>query len=110
MPQSLLNGRTAGAIEFKHQNIRAILIEQGFPYIDGYEPCINCGWEVRRRNASTTCTATSGNGAVTGITPDYPAEPIPTFMTSQVYRIGMGPAPACGAVVRGSKMAGTVLF
>jgi len=39
--QLLLNGRSAGAIEFKHQNISAILIEQGFPYIDGYKPRAN---------------------------------------------------------------------
>ncbi len=39
--QVLLNGRSAGAIEFKHQNISAILIEQGFPYIDGYKPRAN---------------------------------------------------------------------
>jgi len=37
----LLSGRSAGAIEFKHQNISAILIEQGFPYIDGYKPRAN---------------------------------------------------------------------
>jgi hypothetical protein len=36
--QVLLNGRSAGAIEFKHANISAILIELGFPYIDGYKP------------------------------------------------------------------------
>lgn len=39
--QLLLNGRSGGAIEFKHQNISAILIEQGFPYIDGYKPRSN---------------------------------------------------------------------
>lgn len=32
--QSLLNGRTAGAIEFKHANISAILLELGFPFLD----------------------------------------------------------------------------
>jgi hypothetical protein len=36
--QRLLDGRTAGAIEFKHANISAILIELGYPYIDGYKP------------------------------------------------------------------------
>lgn len=36
--QGLLNGRSAGAIEFKHQNISAVMIELGFPYIDGYKP------------------------------------------------------------------------
>lgn len=33
-----LNNRNDGAIEFKHQNISAILIELGCPYITGYKP------------------------------------------------------------------------
>ncbi len=36
--QSVLRERSAGAIEFKHANISAVLIELGFPYIDGYKP------------------------------------------------------------------------
>src|SRR5688500_2336095 len=36
--QTVLNNRSAGAIEFKHANISAILIELGFPYVDGYKP------------------------------------------------------------------------
>jgi hypothetical protein len=39
--QKLLNGRTKGAIEFKYQNISAVLIELGYPYIDGYKPLTN---------------------------------------------------------------------
>ncbi len=39
--QSLLHDRSAGAIEFKHANISAVLIELGFPYIDGYKPRAN---------------------------------------------------------------------
>ncbi|MGC2458119.1 MAG: DUF3883 domain-containing protein [Gallionellaceae bacterium] len=35
---SKLNNRNDGAVEFKHQNISAILIELGFPYISGYKP------------------------------------------------------------------------
>jgi hypothetical protein len=38
---ALLNGRSEGAIERKHQNISAILIELGFPYISGYKPLSN---------------------------------------------------------------------
>lgn len=34
----LLNGRPEGAVEFKHANISAILIELGYPYINGYKP------------------------------------------------------------------------
>lgn len=37
----LLRGRTEGAIERKHGNISAVLIELGFPYIEGYKPFIN---------------------------------------------------------------------
>lgn len=37
----LLSGRSEGAIEFKHRNISAVLIELGFPYIDGYKPAGN---------------------------------------------------------------------
>ena len=33
-----LDERTDGSIELKHQNISAVLIEMGVPYIDGYKP------------------------------------------------------------------------
>jgi hypothetical protein len=36
--KALLDGRTAGAIELKHQNISAILVELGHTYISGYKP------------------------------------------------------------------------
>ena len=36
-----LNNRTNGAVELKHQNISAILIELGYPYISGYKPMGN---------------------------------------------------------------------
>jgi hypothetical protein len=36
-----LDGRTDSAIERKHQNISAILIEYGVPYISGYKPLGN---------------------------------------------------------------------
>jgi len=34
----LLNNRSEGAVEFKHANVSAVMIELGFPYIDGYKP------------------------------------------------------------------------
>jgi hypothetical protein len=39
--QPLLNERSRGSIEFKHQNISAVLIELGSPYIEGYKPRLN---------------------------------------------------------------------
>ncbi len=37
----LLNNRSEGSIEFKHQNISAVLIRSGQPYIKGYLPRYN---------------------------------------------------------------------
>lgn len=37
----LLSNRSEGSVEFKHQNISAILIELGQPYIKGYLPRFN---------------------------------------------------------------------
>jgi hypothetical protein len=34
----LLDGRSDGSIEYKHENISAVLIELGYPYIEGYKP------------------------------------------------------------------------
>ena len=39
--QKLLRGRDRGSVERKHQNISAVLLESGYPYIDGYKPLRN---------------------------------------------------------------------
>jgi hypothetical protein len=39
--QKLLDSRSDGSIEYKHQNISAILLEAGYPYIPGYKPAFN---------------------------------------------------------------------
>lgn len=36
-----LENRSDGSVELKHQNISAVLIEMGIPYIDGYKPRSN---------------------------------------------------------------------
>lgn len=36
-----LPGRSAGAVEFKHGNISAVMLELGFPYLKGYLPRAN---------------------------------------------------------------------
>lgn len=38
---SLLNGRSEGSIEFKHQNISAVLKGLGEDWIPGYKPAFN---------------------------------------------------------------------
>ncbi|MBB5396705.1 DUF3883 domain-containing protein [Mucilaginibacter sp. AK015] len=37
----LLNGRPRGSVEFKHQNISAVMVEMGLPFIRGYKPLYN---------------------------------------------------------------------
>jgi hypothetical protein len=39
--RSFLEDRSEGAIEYKHQNISAVLIDLGLPYIRGYKPAFN---------------------------------------------------------------------
>lgn len=45
--------RTESAVEFKHQNISAVMAGLGLPHIRGYRPARNCqgalATEVRRR-------------------------------------------------------------
>ncbi|MGQ9427595.1 DUF3883 domain-containing protein [Gilvimarinus sp. F26214L] len=36
-----LSNRSEGSIEFKHQNVSAVLLELGLPYIPGYKPAFN---------------------------------------------------------------------
>lgn len=37
----LLDARSVGAVEWKHQNISAVLVELGCPYLQGYKPGFN---------------------------------------------------------------------
>ncbi|MCK9504165.1 MAG: hypothetical protein M0Q95_08275 [Porticoccaceae bacterium] len=45
---SRLNNRSEGSIEFKHQNIGAVLIEMGQPYIKGYKPAYNYQQQLKQ--------------------------------------------------------------
>lgn len=53
-----LPGRTKGAVEFKHQNVSAILEEMALPWIEGYKPMHNyqelLKKEVQRKIAELT--------------------------------------------------------
>ena len=48
----LLNNRTPGSVERKHQNISAVLINFGLPYISGYKPLGNFQALLAERVAS----------------------------------------------------------
>lgn len=59
-----LRGRTPGAIERKHQNISAILIEAGRPAIDGYKPLYNYQTALREAVLSSVTRETDLVGLV----------------------------------------------
>ena len=42
-----LHGRSETSVEFKHQNISAVLVELGFTYISGYKPRFNYQAQLR---------------------------------------------------------------
>ena len=50
----LLNDRSNGSVEFKHQNISAALINMGLPYIDGYKPRFRYQKQCWKRKLMTT--------------------------------------------------------
>lgn len=39
--RAFLRGRSEGSVEFKHQNISAVLVTLGYDYLDGYRPAFN---------------------------------------------------------------------
>jgi len=46
--RSRLNNRSNGSVEYKHQNVSAILLELGLPYIPGYKPAFNYQQMLRK--------------------------------------------------------------
>ena len=43
-----LRNRPDGSVEYKHQNISAILVQLGFPYISGYKPRFNYQAQLKK--------------------------------------------------------------
>jgi len=46
--QQRLNKRSKGSIEYKHQNISAVMLEIGLPYITGYKPAFNYQQQLKQ--------------------------------------------------------------
>lgn len=74
--QKLLNNRPKGSIERKHQNLSAVLIELGYPYIDGYKPLGNYQRLLRDIVEERLNGATSLNQAA-AVAVEQPAEIAP---------------------------------
>jgi len=75
----VLDGRTRGSIERKHQNISAILIELGYPYIDGYKPLRNYQELLREVVEERLLLAPALDDEIASlvISPPPPAPPFP---------------------------------
>lgn len=43
-----LNNRSGGSVEYKHQNVSAVLLELGLPYIPGYKPAFNYQQQLKQ--------------------------------------------------------------
>jgi hypothetical protein len=75
--QRLLDRRTEPAIERKHQNISAVLIEMGLPYVSGYKPLRNYQELLRQivqeRVALTPELIRSVQAAIDGLPPSVPS-------------------------------------
>lgn len=52
-----LPDRTKGAIEFKHQNVSAVLEEMGLPWIEGYKPMPHRKRSESRRTPSDSASS-----------------------------------------------------
>lgn len=77
--QQRLHGRSAGAIEFKHANISAILIELGFPYIDGYKPRANYQ-DLLRQEVAARLAGDAGVAKAAAVVVESPVHERPTVL------------------------------
>jgi len=46
--EGALRARSKGSIEYRMQNISAVMQELGFPWVQGYKPALNVGEKVRK--------------------------------------------------------------
>jgi hypothetical protein len=74
--QQRLRNRSHGSIERKHQNISAILIESGYPYVEGYKPLGNYQ-DLLRVVVETRLSAARDVNSVVADAVEKPAVEIP---------------------------------
>ncbi len=82
--QRQLDSRSAGAVEFKHQNISAVLIELGLPYIEGYKPRANYQ-DLLRREVEAQLDINPQIETVTQAVVEALAQPVLAESLSEVF-------------------------
>jgi hypothetical protein len=75
--QRMLVRRSKGSVARKHQNISAILLELGYPYVDGYKPLSNYQELLRSVVVDRLSAADSLQGTVAAAV-ELPAEAVPS--------------------------------
>lgn len=75
---ALLPHRSRGAIEFKHANISAVLIELGYPYVDGYKPRSNYQ-DLLREIVADRLTANASLQLATQQSAEQPVRSVPAL-------------------------------
>lgn len=87
--RQVLHGRSDTAIERKHQNISAVLIELGFPYIDGYKPLGNFQ-ELLRDVVEERLT---GSGSLVALVEDTVQKPVEVPTVDDILAALVDPPP-----------------
>lgn len=85
-----LDGRSKGSIEYKHQNISAVLIELGYPWLSGYPPRYNYQRLLAEVVAARVATDATLASAVT-LAVDEPAATMD--VDSILGRLDLAPEP-----------------
>jgi hypothetical protein len=88
--QEILPARSRGSIEYKLQNVSAVLDEQRLPFIDGYKPARNFQDELRNAVSSWT----SQNHAVADELATYGSTPPSPLVAAMRLADVLVPAPA----------------
>lgn len=97
----LLNGRSHGSVEFKHQNISAVLAEMGMPFIRGYKPRYNFQRsKLISRVSDYLRTHLHLEKQFDAFVTEIPAKPIIDFSDWTVTPPEKGPMPKESAIVR----------
>jgi hypothetical protein len=74
--RKLLSNRSHGSVERKHQNISAVLIGLGFPYVSGYKPLANAQKLLRAIVSERVARATGLKSAISDLV-EKPALKVP---------------------------------
>lgn len=94
-----LPGRTHKSIEYKLQNVSAVLFQEGFPWIEGYKPAVNYQRVLRDAvlgaldgpaNVRSTLEAKAAEVPASPVMDDLSSRELPTPAIGQHVRTGIG--------------------